>query len=188
MLKRLLLFIMVLSASVAGINAQIVVVEPYDDMSEKADLRGFIVRVGETAPDFTIRFIDDRPPIKLSDLRGSVVMLQFTASWCGVCKKEMPHIEKEIWQVYKDKGLKLFGIDLREDKKSVIRFQKNIKVSYPLVLDEKSEIFNKYADKNAGVTRNILIDRDGKIIFMTRLYRRDEFLDLIAKIDETLKN
>ncbi len=187
MLRKLLLFIAILPIFVVESSAQIIVVDPYADENEKTDLRGFIVRVGETAPDFTIRYPDDRPSIKLSDLRGSVVMLQFTASWCGVCKKEMPHIEKEIWQVYKDKGLKLFGVDLREKKQRVIDFQKQIKVTYPLILDEKSEIFNKYADKNAGVTRNILIDRDGKIIFMTRLYHRDEFLELIDKIDEALK-
>ncbi len=187
MLRKLLLLIVILPIFIVESNAQIIVVDPYANENEKTDLRGFIVRVGEIAPDFTIRFPDDRPSIKLSDLRGSVVMLQFTASWCGVCKKEMPHIEKEIWQVYKDKGLKLFGVDLREKKQRVIDFQKQIKVTYPLILDEKSEIFNKYADKNAGVTRNILIDRDGKIIFMTRLYHRDEFLELIDKIDEALK-
>ncbi len=187
MFRKIFLFIVVLPILMVKTNAQIQVVDPYADSNPKADIRGFIVKVGEMAPDFTIKFTDDRPSIKLSDLRGKVVMLQFTASWCGVCRKEMPHIEKEIWQVYKDKGLQLFGIDLREDKKRVIRFQKETKVSYPLVLDEKSEIFHKYADKNAGVTRNILIDRDGKIIFLTRLYRRDEFLALIKKIDEELK-
>jgi len=46
------------------------------------------------APDFAIQFTDGKPMKKLSDLRGNVVMLQFTASWCGVCIKEMLHIEK----------------------------------------------------------------------------------------------
>ncbi len=187
MLKKIFLLVLVVNIFIFSTNAQIQVIDPYADSNPKADIRGFIVRVGEMAPDFTIKFTDDRPSIKLSDLRGSVVLLQFTASWCGVCKQEMPHIEKEIWQVYKNKGLKLFGVDLREDKQRVIRFQKQMKVSYPLVLDEKSEIFHKYADKNAGATRNVLIDRDGKIIFLTRLYHREEFLSLIAKIDEVLK-
>ncbi len=179
MFKKILLLIAVIAIFTVENNAQV---------NANADKRGFIVKVGDMAPDFTIRFTDDQTPIKLSDLRGNIVMLQFTASWCGVCKKEMPHIEKEIWQVYKNKGLKLFGIDLREDKKRIAKFKKQTKVGYPLVLDEKGEIFNKYADKNAGVTRNILIDRSGKIIFMTRLYDRDEFLNLVSKIGEALKN
>ena len=61
-----------------------------------ADSTGYIVKVGEMAPDFTVKLTDGKS-ITLSELRGKVVMLQFTASWCGVCRKEMPFIEKDIW-------------------------------------------------------------------------------------------
>lgn len=66
----------------------------------KADSTGYIVKVGQTAPDFTVTLTDGKT-VKLSDFRGKVVMLQFTASWCGVCRKEMPFIEKDIWQKHK---------------------------------------------------------------------------------------
>ena len=72
--------------------------------------RGYIVEVGQVASDFTVT-TSDQKTFKLSDNRGKIVMLQFTASWCGVCRKEMPHIENEIWQPLKDKGLVLVGID-----------------------------------------------------------------------------
>ena len=65
----------------------------------KADSTGYIVKVGQTAPDFTVTLTDGKT-VKLSDFRGKVVMLQFTASWCGVCRKEMPFIEKDIWLKY----------------------------------------------------------------------------------------
>ena len=58
----------------------------------KPDEVGYIVKVGQTAPDFTMTLANGNK-VKLSDLRGKVVMLQFTASWCGVCRKEMPYIE-----------------------------------------------------------------------------------------------
>jgi len=150
------------------------------------DSRGFIVRLGDMAPDFTIEFTDGSPSKKLSDLRGNVVMLQFTASWCSVCVQEMPHIEKEIWQVYKDKGLFVFGVDRKEKKDEVLKFAKKTKVTYPLIMDEKGQIFEQYANANAGVTRNVLIDKTGKIVFMTRLYDKDEFSQLVAKIKEIL--
>ena len=57
---------------------------------------GYIVKVGDQAPDFLINEAGGRS-YRLSDLRGKVVMLQFTASWCSVCRQEMPFIEKEIW-------------------------------------------------------------------------------------------
>lgn len=150
------------------------------------DERGFIVKLGDLAPDFDIIFSDGKPSMKLSALKGKVVLLQFTASWCGVCVKEMPHIEKEIWNKFKNKGLHVFGIDRKENKEKVLKFAKKTKVTYPLLMDEEGEIFELFAAQNAGVTRNILVDRDGKIVFMTRLFVKQEFNQLIQKIEEIL--
>ena len=88
---------------------------------------GYLVKVGDTAPDFTINETGGRT-YKLSDLRGKVVMLQFTASWCSV-----------------------------------------------MALDPGAGIFGLFTQKEAGVTRNVIIGRNGKIIFLTRLYKKDEF-------------
>jgi peroxiredoxin len=150
------------------------------------DSRGYMVRLGDTAPDFTIQFTDGSPSKKLSEMKGKVVMLQFTASWCGVCIQEMPHIENEIWQVFKYKGLQVFGVDRKENKEQVIKFVEKTKVSYPLIMDESGEIFKLYAHPNAGVTRNVLIDKSGKIVFMTRLYEDEEFGKLVKKIKDIL--
>jgi peroxiredoxin len=138
------------------------------------------------APDFEMT-LTDGSSVKLSDLRGSVVMLQFTASWCGVCRKEMPHIEKEIWQAYKDKGLKVFGVDRDEPKKKALEMVKATGITYPMGLDDNADIFGLYADKKSGVTRNVLIDKHGKIIFLTRLFNQDEFNALVKRIGEEVK-
>ena len=135
---------------------------------------GYLVKVGDTAPDFTIVEAGNRS-YNLSDLRGKVVMLQFTASWCSVCRKEMPHIESEIWIPGKSKGLIVIGIDRDEPEQTVVKFGKDMGVTYPLALDPGASIFSLYAQKEAGVTRNVIIDRDGKIIFLTRLYEPEEF-------------
>lgn len=153
----------------------------------KADDVGYIVRVGETAPDFTITLTDGKT-VQLSSLRGKVVMLQFTASWCGVCRKEMPHIEKDIWQKHKDNSeFALIGIDRDEPLDKVIAFGKSVGVTYPLGLDPGADIFAKYALRKAGITRNVLIDRDGKIVMLTRLFNEEEFNSLVATIDKMLK-
>ena len=135
---------------------------------------GYIVKVGDKAPDFTINEAGGKT-YKLSDLKGKVVMLQFTASWCSVCRTEMPFIEKEIWQEKKTAGLVVIGIDRDEPVEKVLDFRKDIRVTYPLALDPGADIFGLYAQKEAGVTRNVIIDRSGKIIFLTRLYKKDEF-------------
>jgi peroxiredoxin len=135
---------------------------------------GYLVKVGDNAPDFTIREAGGKT-YKLSDLKGKIVMLQFTASWCGVCRTEMPFIEKEIWQEKSASGLIVVGIDRDEPVDKVLQFKKDIKVTYPLALDPGAEIFGLYAQKEAGVTRNVIIDRSGKIIFLTRLYKEEEF-------------
>ena len=120
-------------------------------------------------------------------LRGKVVMLQFTASWCGVCRKEMPFIEKDIWLKHKDnKAFALFGVDRDEPLETVVAFAKRTGVTYPLALDPGADIFARYADRKAGITRNVLIDKTGKIVMLTRLYNEEEFSSLCKKIDEML--
>jgi len=152
---------------------------------KKADVNGYIVKTGDMAPDFTINEAGGKT-YKLSDLRGKVVMLQFTASWCSVCRTEMPFIEKEIWQEKKSSGLVVIGIDRDEAEAKVLRFREDIGVTYPLALDPDADIFGLYALKEAGVTRNVVIDRTGKIIFLTRLYERTEFENMKKKIFEEL--
>lgn len=135
---------------------------------------GYLVKVGDTAPDFKIVEASGKE-YQLSDLKGKVVMLQFTASWCVVCRREMPFIEDEVWKEKKEDGLLVIGIDMDEPLETVKKFKNEIGVTYPLALDPDADIFGLFADKKAGVTRNVIIDRDGKIIFLTRLFEQEEF-------------
>ena len=154
--------------------------------THEPDSVGYIVRVGDVAPDFEMELTDGQK-VKLSSLRGKVVMLQFTASWCSVCRKEMPFIEKDIWQKHKDnQNFALYGIDRDEPLETVKGFAEKTGVTYPLALDPGADLFAKYADRKSGITRNVLVDKEGKIVMMTRLYNEDEFASLCKKIDEML--
>jgi peroxiredoxin len=153
----------------------------------KSDARGYIVKVGDTAPtDFEL-VLQDGKKTSLKELRGKIVVLQFTASWCKVCREEMPHLEREIWQAYKDKGVVLIGVDRDEPLETVKKFHEHMQISYPLALDPGASIFQKFADKKAGVTRNVLIDREGKIQYMTRLFDKEEFNNLVKAVDRFSK-
>ena len=158
-----------------------------DAISVQTDSTGYIVRVGEMAPDFTITLTDGKQ-VSLSSLRGKVVMLQFTASWCGVCRKEMPFIEKDIWLKHKNNAdFALIGIDRDEPLDKVLAFAKSTGVTYPLGLDPGDDIFAKYALRESGITRNVLVDKEGRIVKLTRLYNEEEFASLVQKINEMLK-
>ncbi|MEZ5106303.1 MAG: TlpA disulfide reductase family protein [Draconibacterium sp.] len=149
---------------------------------------GYIVKQGQQMPEIEFT-LTDGSKVKTSDLKGKVVMLQFTASWCSVCRKEMPHIESDIWQKHKNNpDFALFGIDMDEPLETVAKFQKDMKISYPLALDPGAKLFYTFAAKGAGVTRNVIIDKTGKIAYLTRLYKEEEFKEMVEVIDFLLEN
>lgn len=146
---------------------------------------GYIVKISDRAPDIKLELISGGS-IQLNDLKGKVVVLQFTASWCSVCRKEMPHLEKEVWLPNKDKDFLLIGVDYDEPIEKVIAFKKQMGTTYPMALDPGAEIFAQFAKKRSGVTRNVVIDQDGNIAFLTRLFDETEFEAMKAKISELL--
>lgn len=146
----------------------------------------YLVKVGDVAPDFTLNYTDGKE-FTLSQMRGKVVMLQFTASWCGICRNEMPHIESDIWQRHKDNSdFVLVGVDREETKDIVEAYTKKLGTTYPMLLDDKGDVFASYAVRKSGITRNVLIDRDGRIVMLTRRYVEPEFKQLVSTIDSLL--
>lgn len=150
------------------------------------DDRDYIVKVGDMAPDFEMT-LSNGEVIALSSLRGKVVMLQFTASWCGVCRKEMPFIEKDIWGKHKNNpDFALYGIDREEPVDKIAELIEKTGVTYPIGLDPDAGIFTLYAKEKAGITRNVIIGKDGEIVMLTRLFEMEEFKQMVEVIDGLL--
>ena len=181
-MKQLLIILMV---AFSGISAFAQLKEiPKQNIPEDY---GYIVKVGQALPEIEL-ILTDGKKVTSSDLKGKVVMLQFTASWCGVCRKEMPHIESEIWQKHKNNSnFSLIGVDMDEPVDKVKKFVDDMKITYPLALDPGGKIFYTFAAKGAGVTRNIIVDKTGKIVYMTRLYKENEFNEMKEVIELLLK-
>lgn len=154
---------------------------------ETKENRGYIVEIGDKVPNIEFQLIDSTNT-SLNDLKGKVVVLQFTASWCSVCRKEMPHLEKEVWQRFKEDDFMLIGVDYDEPLETVINFQETMGITYPMALDPNADIFGIFAHKKSGVTRNVVIDKNGKIAFLTRLFDKKEFEAMKEKIEELLKD
>ena len=155
-----------------------------EKVKEQGD-RGYHVKVGDRVGNI-IFTLTDGSVISLDDMKGKVVVLQFTASWCSVCRKEMPFLEKEVWQMHKDTDFMLIGVDYDEPIDKVLAFTEKMKITYPMALDPGGEIFLKFSYNKSGVTRNVVIGKDGKIAYLTRLFDREEFDKMKEKIDELL--
>ena len=148
--------------------------------------RGYKVKVGDQAPEIDLKLLDGQK-INNENIEGKVVVFQFTASWCSVCIKEMPHLEKEVWQRFKNDDFLLLGVDLKEDFNVVKKLIQSTDVTYPFAIDRDGSFFESFTNPGAGVTRNIVIDKTGKISFLTRLFDPKEFQEMIEHIEMLLK-
>jgi peroxiredoxin len=149
------------------------------------DPRGFVVKVGEAVPDFALTDLDGTEYSRES-LLGTPYVLQFTASWCSVCRAEMPHLETEVWQAYKDRegGFVLLGVDYDEPQTQVRAFAEQMRVTYPMCPDDAGAVFHSIAAKKSGVTRNVVVDRQGNIAMLTRLFDETEFQTMVELLNE----
>jgi peroxiredoxin/outer membrane lipoprotein-sorting protein len=113
---------------------------------------------GRVAQDFTLKTLDGAK-ITLSELHGKVVLLDFWATWCPPCRKEMPNIER-LYREYKDKGLVVLGIN-GEDSGTVKGFLKKNEYSLPVLMDAKRDVHRMYGAR--AIPTVIVINRDGVI-------------------------
>ena len=119
------------------------------------------------AANFTLKSRSGKN-IKLSELRGEVVMLNFWASWCGPCRKEMPLLEK-IHKKYKKLGFTLLGVNVEQDTRAAKRYLKDVKVSFPVLFDPANKTSKLY--NLSAMPTTILIDRNGNKRFLHKGYK-----------------
>lgn len=147
--------------------------------------RGYKVKLGEPLPEMKM-YMRNGEIWTNKNLENKVVVIQFTGSWCSVCRREMPELEEKVWQEFKKDDFLLIGIDTKEPKEKVNVFIEKIGVTYPISYDPDGRIFSDFTIDGAGVTRNIVVDKNGKIVFLTRLYEEKEFNSMIQIIKTLL--
>ena len=147
--------------------------------------RGYKVKIGDQLPELSLEMMNGETWTN-KNFENKVVVIQFTGSWCSVCRKEMPHLEKRVWQEFKNEDFLLLGIDIKDSKEKAAAFINKIGVSYPVAYDPDASIFSKFTLDGAGVTRNIVINKKGEIVFLTRLFEEKEFEKMINKIKQLI--
>ena len=96
-----------------------------------------LVKVGEIAPDFTIK-MEDGSVKKLSDLKGKVVWINFFATWCPPCRKELPHLEKDVYKAFQNRNdFEVLVIGREHDWTTVNKFKKDNNYVLPFYPDAK---------------------------------------------------
>jgi len=112
------------------------------------------------APDFTLADLSGRLH-SLADFQGKVVLVDFWATWCGPCRKEIPHLVK-LYDTYKSKGFVILGVGL-DRQSNIAKFVADNKISYTVLVDEKSVAARPYGV--SGIPRTLIIDKKGRIAF-----------------------
>ena len=119
------------------------------------------------APNFTLKSNTGKN-IKLSELRGQVVLLNFWASWCGPCRQEMPLLEK-LYKRYSALGFTVLGVNVEEDPRKAKKLLKDIPVSFPILFDTTNKVSRQY--KVSGMPSTVMIDRDGNMRYLHKGYK-----------------
>jgi len=161
---------------------QIALLISFQAFSQNGDEYTFVEK-GQTVPEFSFETLDGEK-YNINDLKGKVVLINFWATWCPPCQKEMPHLESEIWKVFKDKDFMMVAIAREQTKEVLVEYNKKKQFSFPLAPDVDRSIFSKFAKQN--IPRNFVIDKSGKIIYLSIGFNEDEFAEMISLIKENL--
>ncbi len=114
---------------------------------------------GAPAPDFTLASLSGQT-VRLSALKGQVVLINFWATWCGPCQLEMPTIQ-QAYNVRKSQGLIVLAVNLNEPAKDVQAYVDNLRLTFPVLLDPGDAVSNLYRVR--GYPTSYFIDRTGTV-------------------------
>ena len=135
------------------------------------------------APNFVLKNSNGKN-IRLRELHGQVVMINFWATWCGPCREEMPKLE-QLYRQYREVGFTLIGINIDDNTDSAIGFSKKLNVTFPILFDKDKQVSKLY--KVDAMPSSILIDRDGKLRYLHRGYKPGYEISYQSEVRALLK-
>ncbi len=149
---------------------------------KKAD----IVKVGDAMPAFSVMADDGQVLLASSQLKGKVVLLNFFATWCPPCQKELAVVHTTLWPKYKDNAqFALVVVGREHNEAELAKYNEKKGFTFPLYPDKSRAIYGAFA--NSLIPRSYLIDKEGKVIHATEGYTEEEFADLMQRIERALQ-
>jgi len=122
------------------------------------------------APDFTLPSLSGSN-VRLSELKGEVILLNFWASWCAPCRLEMPLLNK-LHNKYKAIGFTVIGVNVEESISNAKDFLKENKVDFPILWDTKNTVSKQYSVQAMPTT--VMIDRDGQVRYIHKGFQEGD--------------
>jgi thiol-disulfide isomerase/thioredoxin len=123
--------------------------------------------VNRAAPDFSLKSRAGQT-VSLASLRGKVVLINFWATWCGPCRKEMPLLE-QLSRKYEPLGFTVLGVNVEQDSRLADVFLKDVKVTFPILLDPANGVSKLY--DVAAMPSTVIVDRRGNVRFVHQGYQ-----------------
>ena len=143
-----------------------------------------IVKDGQKAPNFEVQMFDGST-VKLADLKGKVVLLNFWATWCPPCRAELARVEKDIIEKFKGEPFVFIPVSRGEKRETVAAFREKMGYTFPMGLDTDGRVYAEYAQ--TYIPRNFLIGKDGKVVKASVGYDEAEFAELVKLIEKEIK-
>lgn len=134
-----------------------------------------------SAPDFVLPTLDGRT-VKLSDLRGQVVVMEFWATWCGPCRYSTPSLEV-IYRKFRDRGVTVLLMNQGEEASQITQWAEK-RFTAPILLDQEFRVAKQYGIQ--GIPRLFVIDREGRIVYDKSGYRGGLESNLTAVLNQLL--
>ena len=142
------------------------------------------VKSGETAPDFTVAMTGG-DSIRLSDLRGKVVLLNFWATWCPPCRMELSRVQEDILDRFAGQEFVFLPVSRGEKPEEVEAFRQENGYTFPMGLDPRNTVYDLYATNY--IPRDFLIDREGRVVKTSVGYDEAEFSALIEAVEQAIQ-
>ena len=109
--------------------------------------------------------------MRLSQYRGTPVLVFFTTTWCPYCSAEAPYLEQEIWQRYRSSGLQVLAIQVKEDRGLATFFAEHHGWTFPVLVDEDGAVSERFAPEKEGlppevaiINSHFVLDAEGVVV------------------------
>ena len=139
-----------------------------------------LTKVGQDVPEFSFTTLDGKSA-SITDFKGKTVLINFFATWCGPCMKELPEVQKHIWEGLEDEGIVVLTFGRGHDAEELKTWNEKKGFTFPMSPDKENSIFEIFFTKY--IPRNVVVSKEGKIILQEFGYTAEGFQHLL----ETLK-